>query len=796
MKKSPVGRAARAAVGLFTLSSLTLPVAAQCGFEWQPGPSSAGPDRTVHALTRLANGDLVATGDFSVIDDTFADRVAIYDGAQWTGIGAGFNAAVVAALELTNGNLVVGGNFGLVGAPFPQPAGGVAVWNGTTWQTLSGGTNSAVTSLMQLANGDLVVGGAFFTAGGVPARRVARWDGFSWSAFGNGLQSGTVKALLELPNGDILAGGNFGPVSSVGGPAGLALWDGTSWSSPPGFPIGNHDVRALALLPNGDVAVAGSLAWGAPATRVAIWDGTNAVALNAPLNEANALAVDANGDLLAGGRGSLASVARYSGGAWTPVAGAPEIVAALQFDGADLVAGGNGGTTLTGALSIFDGQSWRGTNSATPTAVYASLRLPNGELIVGGSFSELGGVPVDNIARFDGDAWHALGFGVDGNVTSLALDVDGTVLVGGTFQTAGGAPAQSVARWDGSNWATVGAGLPQAPSDLAVSAQGDVFALRSTGLPQLDRFDGATWSAFPIATSGVAMGLQTLANGDVALHGLLTSGVTHGVAVFDGVAFQPLDAGSGAFVLDVIPTPDGDFLVRGSILGVGTVARWDGVAYQPLPTASAPVRSLGYSVDGQLFALVDERIERLDGGAWTSVTSAGRFGVAGRLAFGGDNDLIVYGPTVFGVDELVSIGVARAEPTCPASAVSFGAGCVGSAGTVRLNADGAPWLGGTMRATATGFPQASLALLAIGAQQVTAPLPLGAAGCSLFVDPVATELRLPAAGAVDASFDVPDVAALIGQLVYTQVIGVELGAGSSLQQLTGTNALQLTIGSL
>jgi hypothetical protein len=84
---------------------------------------------------------------------------------------------------------------------------------------------------------------------------------------------------------------------------------------------------------------------------------------------------------------------------------------------------------------------------------------------------------------------------------------------------------------------------------------------------------------------------------------------------------------------------------------------------------------------------------------------------------------------------------------------------------------------------------------AVGITSIAAPLPLGAPGCVLLTDPVLVTLLLPSNGQVQAEFAVPSSNVLVGQLVLTQVIGIELGANLSLQQTTSSNALQLLIGS-
>ena len=69
---------------------------------------------------------------------------------------------------------------------------------------LRAGAVNDVGALALLPNGDLVAGGGFNTAGGVPASRIARWDGTTWSPFGSGLP-GSVSSLTVTPAGELVA---------------------------------------------------------------------------------------------------------------------------------------------------------------------------------------------------------------------------------------------------------------------------------------------------------------------------------------------------------------------------------------------------------------------------------------------------------------------------------------------------------------------------------------------------------------------------------------------------------------
>src|ERR1041385_2704405 len=77
----------------------------------------------------------------------------------------------------------------------------------------------------------------------------------------------------------------------------------------------------------------------------------------------------------------------------------------------------------------------------------------NGELIAGGSFTNAGGTPVNNIARWNGSMWQPLGTGTNGAVQALAV-FNNELIAAGVFTTAGGVTVNRIARWNGDRKST------------------------------------------------------------------------------------------------------------------------------------------------------------------------------------------------------------------------------------------------------------------------------------------------------------------------------------------------------
>jgi hypothetical protein len=166
----------------------------------------------VYALASNGSGILYAGGSFTDAGTILAaDRIAKWDGASWSALGAGIqNAQPVTALLLSGTDLYVGGNFADAGGN--TNADRIAKWDGTNWNAFGGGTfNGQVNAIVLDRAGTLFVGGAFGIAGGgVNATRIAQWNGSVWNNLGSTGLDNTINALSVDSSGSIYAGGAFG----------------------------------------------------------------------------------------------------------------------------------------------------------------------------------------------------------------------------------------------------------------------------------------------------------------------------------------------------------------------------------------------------------------------------------------------------------------------------------------------------------------------------------------------------------------------------------------------------------
>lgn len=212
------------------------------------------------------------------------DHIARWDGTTYTAVGGTISGAVplivldLQVADLGSGpELYAAGRFLNIGG---TPANNIAKWNGASWEALGTGiTNSSIAQVICMTTFDdgsgpaLYAGGSFNAAGGTPAIRVARWDGTTWAAMGDGLSS-TVQELVVYDDGDgaaLYALGNFSASGST--PIGrVARWTGTAWVDAGAAADGNVFGGIVYDLGNGPAMhIGGGFANidGQPAARVA-----------------------------------------------------------------------------------------------------------------------------------------------------------------------------------------------------------------------------------------------------------------------------------------------------------------------------------------------------------------------------------------------------------------------------------------------------------------------------------------------------------------------------------------------
>lgn len=750
---------------------------------------------SVRLLTTMPNGDVVA--GVPALSGTQVTDIRRWSGSVWSSLVTSIAGTVSTMHALPNGDLLVGGDFTSIGG---VAASNLAVWNGSSWSEFAGGVSGTfgfVSKFGTLANGDLVVAGRFSLAGGVAANNIATWDGTAFSSLGSGLAPGlgpfgalvSVTGLETRANGDLFVCGFF---QSAGGVAAnnVALWNGTTWSSMGAGLVGlsfySGWLASADQLPNGDIVVGSAVPTAGNFDGLAYrWDGAAWLQYGSAIGDVGLSILSLPDGLVVGG----SELAQFDGSSWQPIDGSGNttalILAVVKLPTGEVVVGGDI-TMLNGVavsnIAMWDGTSWSAMAGGTNNPVRNLVVTPDGDLIATGQFTLAGGAVVNRIARWDGTSWLALGSGTPMPCVAEVL-ANGDIVVSGesAFSSIGGVPANNVARWDGSAWSAMGNGFPNSSYTYALhaAANGDIYASSycadpafPTGSPKVRvlRWDGASWSAVGGAINASVSDVCTLPNGDVVICGKFSQinfVATRKVARWTGAAWSQVGATINGSPFCIEPLPNGDLVMGG----------WfDQAGGDP-----------------------GNHLTRWNGSTWLPMGS-GADDIVRDMSIAADGNLLLGGSfaSVNGIDSPL---VAEITTTCPASVVTLGAACSGSGGSNQLAADTLPWTGSTFSMTATGL--APISLIAIdGGLAPLGPVSLVSIGllqsppsCMLHIDPTYFELAFTTTGEHSFSWDIPNDPVFGGVNVYWQFVVFEMDAGFSLLETTSTNALELTIGS-
>jgi len=482
-----------------------------------------GTDDRVYALAFNGN-DLYAGGRFGVAGGTTAQQIARWNGTTWSAVGAGLGTlGSVRAIAFMGGEVFASGDFH-VGNLL-----NIARWDGSNWLPLSGdlGNTADTAHALAVIGNDLYVGGTFLTAGGIEAKRIARWNG-SWSAVGPGITAAAVGVYAMVVDGtDLYVSGQ---VNGTGGvTTGQPMkWDGANWSGLSGGIFGALNVNALTIA-NGDLYVGGSfLGVGSGVLHTystARWDGGRWWALGQGMDNAILTMTSTDTNVFAAGWFSRAGgvgvggVASWDGERWSSVGGADfnfsELRALATYE-TNLYVGGTFFSALTNgfgfganAIARWNGVSWSALGAGlrmngTNGVVRAIATSADGAVYAGGIFTHAGGSLATNVARFITN-WQPVGAGPGGEVLALAL-LGTDLYAGGAFTNAGDATASGIARWDGANWQTVGSGMTGIVRTLVASGTdlyvGGMFTNVTVGATNIAKWDGSAWSALESGIGG------------------------------------------------------------------------------------------------------------------------------------------------------------------------------------------------------------------------------------------------------------------------------------------------------
>lgn len=578
------------------------------------GPA-VGADGSVNALAIFDDGRgggpaLYAGGSFTQIGGITIKGIARWNGSYWSAVGSGMGGTSPSVRALTvfdDGSgpaLFAAGVFTSAGG---VPANRIAKWNGTTWSALGTGLSSTADDMLIFDDGTgpaLYVAGNFQSAGGVVVKYIARWNGTNWSSVGGGTND-RVDCLAIHDDGSglaLFAGGHFTKAGGIDA-YNIARWNGSTWA-----PVGlgmNLSVEGLEVFdeggPEGPVLVASgffTIAGGQPAAHIAQWNGTNWLPMGTGVdNAASGMGVFDDGT----------GPALFVGGGFEHAGGVPAHRVARWKNGA-----------------------WSGLGAGTSNSPSAFLVHDDGSgagvrLFMGGGFETADGMTVNRIATWNGTSWSAVGHGLNRTVDALHVFEDGSrdggvLCIGGKFTTAGGGPVGYAVKWDGQSFSSIGGGFSSFVYAFAVANTGMGTTLNAGGAfywvagqwaHHIARWGGTDWMPVGGGFSGDVYALAVYDADYRAGPALFAGGVfntggwTTGyyVSRWNGLAWEPLGNSLSSEVYAMTVFDDalgggpglyvgGSFSSSGS-LPLARVARWNGTAWS----------ALGAGTNGQIHAM-------------------------------------------------------------------------------------------------------------------------------------------------------------------------------------------------
>jgi hypothetical protein len=622
----------------------------------------------VKAIAIIGN-DVYIGGNFTDAGGvTGADYIARWDGATWSGLLSGtFGISnTVNTIAISGTDVYVGGNFtdagGVTGADY------IARWDGATWSGLLSGTFgiSNTVNTIAISGTDVYVGGFFLNAGGVPgANNIARWDGANntWNLVGGASAINNFVNTIAISGTEVYVGGNFTGAGGVPNADYIARWNGTTWSGLLSGTFGISNTVIAIALSGADVYVGGVFpnAGGVSgANGIARWNSASntwnlvgaANAINAAVQDikVSGSSVYIGGQFTnAGGNNANDHLTRWTGSAFVPPGSETTrplngTVSAVVVSGTEVYVGGNftnaGNVPGADYVAKWNGTTWSGLLSGTvginSPAVVTTIALSGTDVLVGGFFSNAGGVTgANSIARWNGSTWNAVGPtpSITGTVTTIAIS--GTeVFVGGIFFNAGGVTgADNIARWNGTTWSGLLSGT------FGISGTVTTIALSGTNVYVGGAFTNA----------GGVPGANNIARWNSANSTWNRLGAANAIS---GLVFAIAISGTDVYV-------GGGFTNAGGMPGANNIARWNSASntWNLVGAANAvnsTVRAIKVSgsdvyIGGDFTNAggnsAADYLVRWDGAQWTALVSgtAGVFGPVYALAVPSSDDVYAGG---------------------------------------------------------------------------------------------------------------------------------------------------------
>ena len=368
--------------------------------------------------------------------------IASLNAQNWQSLGTGLDCQVYCFFEDTNQHaLYIGGTFKISGG---DTIPGIAKWDGQNYYPLGCGMDwdcttvlcpgcfpNHVLSIVKYKN-ELYATGGFNRADNITVNGIAKWDGNSWTGFGNGLRftngSQANGNSLAVYDNELYLVGCFDSIDGV--PANsLAKYDGVNWSAVHNLPlIDGIDVNHFSTIAfyQGEIYVGGIF---------------------------NSAAYPND---------TIQNIIRYDGSCWKSVGGGIhkgwgvnklEVYKnELYVAGSFIKSEGNIGNNI----QKWDGINWSDMNNGMSgvngfSCFIKDLIVYHDDLYAAGGFIYASGIPAKYIARWDGSKWCGFGSTFNDVINSLGVYND-NLFIGGGFNVIDEDSIYFVAKWTGGSY--------------------------------------------------------------------------------------------------------------------------------------------------------------------------------------------------------------------------------------------------------------------------------------------------------------------------------------------------------
>lgn len=536
-----------------------------------------GPASTVHTI--LNYSDLIIVGgQFVTFNGLTRNRIVrlndngTEDVTFYTNTGTAFNGEVRTMAISQGGLILVGGIFttfsGLtrnrlvaLNSNGTDNSAFYVALQGASGAAQSGFASNVLSLLVQPSDGKIIVGGSFTTVSQTSQIRMARLNtnGSIDTAFATGITangsafSGDVNSIQTDSSGNLFIAGAFTAYQNIPAAGFLKLNSSLANTTPAGIagvesPAFNTTVQDFVVQPDGKIVIVGDFT-----SYNGVWR-QGIVRLNANFTVDTAFQTN----LGSGFNGSILGIALQSdgkiilGGSFTTLNGTTRTrLVRLNSDGTvdtafytNLGAGfastvnrvvlqPNGQILVGGAFTTFNSSSRLrlvrlNSDGTEDSAFYTNLGTgingtvqaielqPNGQILLGGSFTTINSVTRNRFARINSNGtddaafYTNLGTGFDSQVIAIKVQSDGKILVGGGYNTLNGIARGRLVRLnsdgtlDSAFSTNIGTGFSSRVNTLAIDssnrilAAGAFFSLNGTSTGSLVRLnpDGSRDTTF------------------------------------------------------------------------------------------------------------------------------------------------------------------------------------------------------------------------------------------------------------------------------------------------------------